>query len=227
VPHSRQLSECVLLGPLFDFLRLDAGCKPVGCFPLRTERRRRPALKSQAPGRRRRGGVSAARPCLSEREFGRAEPSRRRCQPEFSQTRSFLCIFGSSQKCTSALEKKQDVAKRPASYGRESRNPTELSCSGRIRDGHRDTSSLGPRAQGVPGKEAQAMYRQVVEMVEGVRQQLAGALRGRVRRDGLAHRLLFRKGDLVVVAVDEHVDVDPPQMGLFRTSISCPDPRME
>ncbi len=59
-----------------------------------------------------------------------------------------------------------------------------------------------PLARAVDGKEAQAVRRDVIEVVERVRQQLAGAFRGGVRRDRLAHRVGLGKGDLVVVAVD-------------------------
>ena len=69
-------------------------------------------------------------------------------------------------------------------------------------------------ARAVDGEEAEAVDRDVVEVVERVRQQLAGPLRRRVGGDGPADRIVLGEGDLVVVAVDgrggavdERVDV--------------------
>ncbi len=99
------------------------------------------------------------------------------------------------------------------------------------------TSSLARHSclrQGVHGEEAQAVDDEPTEVAERVRQQLAGAFRGGVRGDRCVHRIVFGEGHRVVVAVDrggravdERVNVDPSQMGLVRTSISCPGPRME
>ena len=73
---------------------------------------------------------------------------------------------------------------------------------------------IRPLARAVDGEKAQAVRGDVVEVVERVRQQLAGAFRGGVRRDRLAHRIVFREGHRVFVAVDggggavdERVDV--------------------
>ena len=71
-----------------------------------------------------------------------------------------------------------------------------------------------PLARAVHREEAQAVHVNVVEVVEGVRQQLAGALRRGVGRDRFFHPVVLREGHLVVVAVDrrgraidERVDV--------------------
>ncbi len=59
-----------------------------------------------------------------------------------------------------------------------------------------------PLARTVNGKEAEAVDGKPVEVVERVRQQLAGAFRGGVRRDRCVHRVGLRKRNRVVGAVD-------------------------
>ncbi len=59
-----------------------------------------------------------------------------------------------------------------------------------------------PLARTVNGKEAEAVDGKPVEVVERVRQQLAGAFRGGVRRDRFTHRVGLRKRHRVVGAVD-------------------------
>ncbi len=59
-----------------------------------------------------------------------------------------------------------------------------------------------PLTRAVHGEEAQAVRRDVVEVVKRVGQQLAGPLRRRVGRDRVLHPVVFREGYFVVVAVD-------------------------
>jgi hypothetical protein len=59
-----------------------------------------------------------------------------------------------------------------------------------------------PLVRAVDGEEAQAVHGEPIEVVERVGQQLAGAFRGRIRRDRFTHRVGLREGHLVIVAVD-------------------------
>ncbi len=61
---------------------------------------------------------------------------------------------------------------------------------------------VGPLAWAINRKEPKAMRGDVVEVVERVGEQLAGAFRGGVWRDRLPHRIALGERDLVVVAVD-------------------------
>ncbi len=59
-----------------------------------------------------------------------------------------------------------------------------------------------PLARAVNREEAEAVDGEPIEVVERVRQQLAGAFRGGVRRDRFTHRAPLREGHRVVGAVD-------------------------
>lgn len=63
-------------------------------------------------------------------------------------------------------------------------------------------SQVGPLARAVDGEKPQAVHRHVVEVVIGVGDQLARALRGSVRRNRMMHRVFFAERHLLVVTID-------------------------